>query len=383
MSRWVQLTSEGLVTVARRQPANYHDRVTGSSPLQLPDSLTCVAGAMQRVDLAPKAFSTAGLPAARRVELWEAHNATALVALDVRASEPLVAIELNVRLPKVDLARVGGSAHIVRRTQEVIDRSPTDAVAVYLNLRGDSWFDSCDGTYALRPGDFLICETDRPFTRGFRRGLEELVVKVDRSTLAARDALLPPREPIIASFRDDGPNNQYARALAKIADRATRTEQSVPTDEHTVLDLIAVLTRGDAVAPATAHRAAARSYIEEHLADPSLGAEQVAAAIGISERQLSRVFAADGTSIPRHILSRRLHLAYSMLSCDQAHEGTVADIAGRSGFTSVTYFSHAFCQHFGYRASDIRRKAAGQPQKPGDNETDTGRKPASVRSGGT
>ena len=41
---------------------------------------------------------------------------------------------------------------------------------------------------------------------------------------------------------------------------------------------------------------------------------QVAAAIGISERQLSRVFAADGTSIPRHILSRRLHLAYSILS---------------------------------------------------------------------
>jgi AraC-like DNA-binding protein len=32
---------------------------------------------------------------------------------------------------------------------------------------------------------------------------------------------------------------------------------------------------------------------------------------------------------------------------------TVADIAARCGFTSVTYFSHAFRQHFGYRASDI------------------------------
>ena len=51
------------------------------------------------VNMAPRAFSTVGLPASRRVELWETHNATALIGLDVQASEPLVATELNVRLP--------------------------------------------------------------------------------------------------------------------------------------------------------------------------------------------------------------------------------------------------------------------------------------------
>jgi transcriptional regulator GlxA family with amidase domain len=35
----------------------------------------------------------------------------------------------------------------------------------------------------------------------------------------------------------------------------------------------------------------------------------------------------------------------------------VADIAARCGFTSAAYFSHAFHQHFGHRASDIRRAA--------------------------
>ena len=39
---------------------------------------------MQPEDLAPKAFSTVGLPAARRVELWETHNATALIGLTCR-----------------------------------------------------------------------------------------------------------------------------------------------------------------------------------------------------------------------------------------------------------------------------------------------------------
>jgi AraC-like DNA-binding protein len=308
---------------------------------------------MQPADLVPRAFSTVGLPAARRVELWETHNATALIGLEVQASEPLVATELNVSLSYVDLARVGGSAHVVRRTEKVIERSPAGAIAVYLTLCGDAWFECADRTYALRPGNILISETDRPFARGFRRGLEELVVKVDR---AALPEVPPLSRPVITSARDIGHNGLYARTLAKITDRATRTNRPVPADERTVRELIAVLAAGGATAPATAHRAAARSYIEEHLTDPRLGAEQVAAAIGISERQLSRVFAADGTSIPRHILSRRLDLAYSIL-LDAARGGevdTVADIAGRCGFTSATYFSHAFHQHFGHRASDIR-----------------------------
>ena len=137
---------------------------------------------MQPADLAPRAFSTVGLPAARRVELWETHNATALIGLDIQASEPLVATELNVRLSHVDLARVSGSAHVVRRTREVIERSPADAIAVYLTLRGDAWFECADRTYALRPGSTLVSETNQPFARGFSRGLEELVVKVDRAS---------------------------------------------------------------------------------------------------------------------------------------------------------------------------------------------------------
>jgi AraC-like DNA-binding protein len=306
---------------------------------------------MRPADLAPTVFSTAGLPAARRVELWEAHNATALIGLDVRAAEALKATELNVQAGQAHLARVTGSAHVVQRTAEVIDRSPADAIAVYLTLRGDAWFRHADGSHALQPGNALVCETDQPFARGFARGLEELVVKVPRAALAARADVPRVRKPVLVTF---DARDQYARALAGVTGRATRAGGSLPADEDTVLDLVTVLAVGRTAAPTTAHRAAARSYIEEHLTDPSLGADQVAAAIGISDRQLSRVFAADGTSVPRHILSRRLRLAYSILSGGAGADRTVADVAARCGFTSVTYFSHVFRQRFGERASDIR-----------------------------
>jgi AraC-like DNA-binding protein len=307
---------------------------------------------MQPDGQAPTVFSTVGLPAARRVELWETHNASALIGLDVRASAPLEATELNVQLARVHLARVTGSAHAVRRTAAVIERSPADAIAVYLTLRGDATFSRAAGARTLRPGNVLICETDRPFGREFAAGLEELVVKVPRPAFAALADAPPLREPVIATFGGTGRTDPYARALARVTGRATRPERRLAADEGTVLDLVTLLAWGTDTARTTAHRAAARSHIEEHLTDPNLGATEVAAAVGISERQLSRVFAAAGTSVPRQILSRRLDLAYSMLS--SAPGIPVAEVAARCGFTSVTYFSHVFRYHFGHRASDIR-----------------------------
>lgn len=309
---------------------------------------------------APGVFATSGVPAARRVELWESHNAAALVGLEVRTGRPLDATEVNVRLPQARLARVSGSAHAVERTAAVIGRSPADSVAVYLTLRGDARFTWPGGRHRLGPGDALLCETDRLFTREFPRGLTELVITVPRSALAARAAARL-ATPVVVSFgapvtgrHADAPGGQYARALSRIAGDATRADRPLTPDEGTVLDLVAVLAGGRNAARATAHRAAARAYVEEHLTDPNLGADEIAAAVGLSDRQLSRVFAADGTSVPRHILGRRLELAHAILA-DRGTARAVADVAARCGFTSAAYFSHAFRQRFGYRASEAGR----------------------------
>ena len=373
-------------------------------------------GATAPAELTPEVFTTSGLPAARRVELWESHNAAALIGLAVRAPDSLDAAELNVQLPRARLARVTGSAHSVERTRDLILRCPADSVAVFLTLRGEARFTADGVALERRRGDALAWEADRPFARAFARGLEELVVTIPWAELIARSespnlmagpiitSFGPP--PATGSVRSTGSAGAarsaasaasaasagtagaagttgtaraagsvpYARALARIAGRATRAERPLRPDERTVLDLVAAIVGGPRAAPAAAHRAAARSYIEERLTDPGLCAAEIAAAAGISERQLSRLFAADGSSVPRHILSRRLQLAHSILSAtsapDRARPGagsgstagaarTVADVAASCGFTSATYFSHAFFQHFSYRASDLRREATG------------------------
>ena len=306
-------------------------------------------GAIAPAELTPGIFSTSGLPTARRVELWESHNAAALIGLAVRAPDSLDAAELNVQLPRARLARVTGSAHSVERTRDLILRCPADSVVVFLTLRGEARFTADGVALERRRGDALAWETDRPFARTFARGLEELVVTIPWAELIARsESPNLMAGPVVTSFgarrhwlarstgvsrvgrvgwssrvspvRRDGPVGRwgrpdpYARALARIAGRATRAERPLRPDERTVLDLVAAIAAGPRAAHAAAHRAAARSYIEEHLTDPGLSAAEIAAAAGISERQLSRLFAADGSSVPRHILSRRLQLAHSILS---------------------------------------------------------------------
>jgi AraC-like DNA-binding protein len=402
--------------------------------------------AIAPAELTPGVFTTSGFPTARRVELWESHNAAALIGLTVRAPDSLDAAEVNVQLPRARMARVTGSAHSVERTRDLILRCPADSVAVFLTLRGESRFTADGVALERRRGDALAWDADRPFTRTFAQGLEELVVTIPWAELIARSQspnLMA--GPVITSFgaptapgparsagvaaaagppgtarapgaagptasagmvpsagsewsavsgrsagevpsaglgrsaglewsAGSGRPDPYARALARIADRATRTERPLRPDERTVLDLVAAIVGGPRAAPAAAHRAAARSYIEERLTDPGLCAAEIAAAAGISERQLSRLFAADGSSVPRHILSRRLQLAHSILSAtsapDRARAGagsgsragaapTVADVAASCGFTSVTYFSHAFRDHFGHRAGDLRLEGTG------------------------
>jgi AraC-like DNA-binding protein len=312
----------------------------------------------------PKVFSTAGLPDARRIELWEQHNAAALIGLSCHPAGPgpLAAAEVNAAAGRVELARVGASPHVVERTAGVVRRSPADAIAVYLSLRGDAWFDDGDGTRALRPGQVLICDADRPFARGFARGLEELAIKVPRPAFSELTGLASLRAPVITGFSDR--SDPYARALARLAGRAARAQNAVAADERALLELVTVLAAGRDAGTAVAYRAAARSFIEEQLPDPGLDAARVAAAVGISGRHLSRVFAADGTSVPRHVLSRRLALAHALLAGPGGAELTVADVAARCGFTSVTYFSHAFRERFGQRAGEVRRRGRPSPAGP-------------------
>jgi AraC-like DNA-binding protein len=302
----------------------------------------------------PVSFSTAELPEAQRIGLWEDHNAHTLIGLrcHMLGEVTLDATELNLQLEQLHLARVRGNAHVVERSPELIRGHPADAIAVYLTLVGEAFFYHDDGVRTLRPGQVLICDADRPFMRGFSRGLEELAIKVPRPLFRELTGLGSLDTPLV---RDFARGDVAARTLARLVDRALRPDGGEPVDERTALSLLASVAGSRSADPGTVYLANARAFIEDHLTDVNLSAARVAAGIGISERQLSRVFAVTGASVPQFVLARRLDRARALLA--SAPEIPVGEVAARCGFGSAGRFSQAFRVRFGIRATDLRRQA--------------------------
>lgn len=320
-------------------------------------------------------FSTRGLPATRRIELWERHNAHALVALQCRMLDEsaLEAAEANLQLDRLHLAHVVANPHAVERTARTARARPTESVALYFTLAGEAIFADDDGTRTLRPGQLLVCDADRPFLRGFAHGLEELAVKVPYDVLRSAGAIMP-RAARVIDFRtgagSGGRSAQawgaetYAAALAALVARAVGPQGDGSADEDALLELVAtVLTEPDTAdtPPATrtpttgAHFAAAEQYVRQWLRDPTLSARRIADGIGLSERQLSRVFAECGTSVPRFVARRRVEMAARMLRMPSYAEQTVEAIGLRCGFSSAAQFSRVFREQSGMSPSEARR----------------------------
>ncbi|GAA1899774.1 helix-turn-helix domain-containing protein [Lapillicoccus jejuensis] len=319
----------------------------------------------------PVAFSTRRLPPERRVELWEAHNDDALIGLRCRTltADALEASEVNVRVGRLDLARVQGTPHVVERDAGLVARRPTHAVALFFGLAGEAFFYHDDGVRRLSPGELLVCDADRPFLRGFSGGLEELVVKLPRDLFTEVTGLAGLDAPRVVGFGAGG--DPAARRLARLVGGAAREDEPEAVLEATLLDLVATLAGGRGRDAAAAHRAAALAYVDAHLLEPGLSAERVAAAVGLSPRHLSRVLADGGTAFLPHLRARRLEAARRLLLDPSAAGLGVAQVARRCGFASPRHFATAFAAAYGEPPSELRRRTArarsavaASPQRP-------------------
>ncbi|WP_347110898.1 AraC family transcriptional regulator [Paenarthrobacter sp. S56] len=319
--------------------------MTQATPGSRPDGLT--------------RFSTVGLPMARRIPLWEEHNARALVGLQARTltGAALEATELNLTLPRLQLAGVSGSPHVVERSARDIDEHPADAVVAYFTLKGEGFFYHRDGCEILQPGQAILYDADQPFMRGFSHGLKELALKVPRRTLNELTGRSGLKRPKVFGFRGPGAGAAHAGALTA-ALSAGLSGRTVDWDglETTALGLLTELL-GAGSGPA-GHLAAAQAFITARSADPQLSAGRIAAAVGVSERQLSRIFAAAGTSVPRAILDARLQSARKQLLSPASVGVPLGTLALQQGFASQAHFSRSYKEKFGSPPLQDRRSAA-------------------------
>jgi len=306
-------------------------------------------------------FSTAGMPEPRRVELWENHNARSLIGLGCKTlnDASLEATEYNLQLPGIQIAHVSANPHVVERTHSHISVTPADAVVVYFNLEGEAFFYHRDGCEMLRPGQAILHDADQPFMRGFSHGLRELALKIPRPVFREISGRNSIGKPQVFEFGGTAAANSHASALVDLMKSALATQASDgELVESAALGLLRVLINGAGLDEGLGHFSAAKAFIAQRFRDPRLSAAQISAAVGISERQLSRIFAGEGVSVARFILNERLEAARRSFMAPTAARQSLGQLAASLGFSTQAHFSRAYKDHFGITPLQDRQHIA-------------------------
>lgn len=104
-------------------------------------------------------------------------------------------------------------------------------------------------------------------------------------------------------------------------------------------------------------RSAVLREIEERSIDPNLSAASVAVLLGITPRYVHLLLRETGRTFSQHVLDKRLERALMLLCDPQWSDRKIADLAGESGFSDLSYFSRAFRRKYGKTASAVRAAA--------------------------
>ncbi|MGZ0716756.1 helix-turn-helix domain-containing protein [Pseudomonas palleroniana] len=305
--------------------------------------------------------STQDTPLEQRLEFWENYNSSFLVGLKCSSysQSGFIATQDNLCLEHLRVARIGGNEHVVERDRSMVLAAPKESIFVSLVLGNQSFFYQDNGCNLLQPGEMVIYRTDKPYVFGFSGPMRQFIFDVPQDDFAEhclRDlkgplkigAETPVQRLLVRSLGQrtqgffDAPREDGAGRFQEEAYNLLASIISDHTGEHRASALSA------------SYLLAAKQHILEHLDDPSLSCEQVAAAAGISSRHLARLFAQDGGAPSRYLQEKRLERARQLLASPHGSRLDIAEIAYRHGFSSQAHFARAFKGRFGMTPSEAR-----------------------------
>jgi AraC-like DNA-binding protein len=304
-----------------------------------------------------RSFSTSSAPKERRISMWEDHNRTALVDLRTAcfARDSLTSTMLNLPLQSMRLTDIASNDHVIERTDTHIGRTPAGTVLLCLLAKGDASFFGAHGTVRIGSSEAILYDSDEPFMYGFNSTMRQHIFQIPRAKfreLTGRERL---PQPMVFGKADERPLSSFRRIFANTI-RSSILRQTAADDriEEAFDGLFSMLLDSRNRGSSRAHYAMAKDFIVSNLDQPGLSVGDVASAVGVSERQLSRVFADQGIGVAESIAEVRLAAAYDMLTSTRADGLSIGEIARRVGYIHLSHFSRSFKAKYGMTARDVK-----------------------------
>ena len=311
---------------------------------------------------------TLDVPADQRFDFWKAALAESFVPLEVISpgNSPDFRGELTgFDLGTVRVREVKAGPHTALRTRRLVSAAPSGCYKLGL-MQGGSAVLTQDGREAvLGPGDFALYDADRPYTLGFSGMHRMLILVFPRDLLGLPGELVARLTATTLPGMRPGLAGLIPSFLTQVADLTGKVGRPAAVRlSGNVLDLLTTvlaerLDQSDAHADSV-HRALMlhiTAFIEEHLGNPDLSPQFIAAAQHISVRQLHKLFRSTGSTVGGWIRQRRLERCGHDLRDPQLANRPVAAIGARWGYPDPAHFSRLFKAAYGMGPRDYRSQA--------------------------
>jgi AraC-like DNA-binding protein len=260
------------------------------------------------------------------------------------------------------------SAFKVERTPSLARDELEPSIFVNVQLTGSSMVVQGDRAAVIYAGDLVIYDSTAPYTLLNDTGMTGEFFRIPHSALALPHNII--RRACAVSLSPDHPitslTHDYLRRLAADPDlfTAPNTELIGHPSIELVRAVIATHLKADALAAESLMstlQLRILEYARNHLDDPGLCAEQIAAAHYISVRYLYKVLAGNGISLADWIRTHRLEACRQTLA-KTSSTTTIAGVARRYGFTDTSSFSRAFRAEYGLSPSEWREGCSSRGQ---------------------
>lgn len=271
----------------------------------------------------------------------------------------------------VDLSIVQSTSPLVRRTASLAKQSHEECLLVHCAHTGRAQVQQQGRLAELAPGDITTYLSTEPYDLKFQGWFDTRVIKIPANTI----------KPYVRNLEDltattiSGSSLEGTMLRSMVSNLCNgRTSECNPTDSLLTDALIQVvraalqslsMTQGRATSNLNSYYTSrAKAYIVKNLRSETLGVDEVASALGISSRHLSRVFDADHLSVANYILTERLEACGRELARLSSANKNIGSLAFSWGFINTSHFCKVFKAHFGATPTEWHRAQGRNRAKP-------------------
>ena len=264
------------------------------------------------------------------------------------------------RVAWLTIGRVRAGPHRVVNDPRRPGSASGSDMHIVLQVSGTSVLEQAGRMLTLEPGCWVVPGADHPYTVTSRERTERLILAIGREHVAAD--LVSTQwvgHPFSAA---SGTGRLFFSSAVCLADELPyiRVAHAQALAEQLIALLDVALRHEISFGPieeSELRRERVHRYIAQHLRDPELTVERIAADLGWSRRTLARVFAPHGEALMEYVYHERLEGIRRDLLNPMLEGHALADISRSWGFRNYTHFSDRFRAHFGLSPTTVRRRA--------------------------